>query len=130
MNYNSFQMILGFTLFIFVSLILGGGFFIIKRCGSPFPKLTRELDKKMWMTLGLGSIFFGFYFVFVTLLSKLINSENAQSIFAFLYHYKVQAIYMGLLLFSLATLSIYIARLFIKYLYSKRKGVGKAKNKE
>lgn len=127
MDYSSFQMILALILFIFVSLVLWGGLYIIKRCGNPIPKLIREFDKKMWMTLGLGTVFFGFYFSFIFFLSRLINSENSQNIFSFFYHYKVEAIYIGLLLFTFATSSIYMVRLLIKYLYGKRNGIEKVK---
>ncbi|MBN9376881.1 MAG: hypothetical protein J0H93_00745 [Chlamydiales bacterium] len=84
------------------------------------PRLFLEFDKKMWMTVGLGLFFFGFYFLFIPLLALSLNSQKIQTILSFIRHQPTLSIYIGLLIFILFTLSIYLARLFIKYLYRNR----------
>lgn len=119
MTKDSFQIIFAVLLLIFVLLVCGIGFYIIKRKGNPLPKLFHEFDKKIWMTLGLGIIFFGFYFVLVMGLSWMLSSDRSQKIFSFFRHYTIESIYIGLFIFAFITLSIYLARMLIKYLYSK-----------
>lgn len=121
MQIHSFQIIFLVLLLILVLLLFSIGFMIIKRFGSPFPKLFYEFDKKIWMTLGLGLIFFGLYFFSVTALSWMLNTQTSQIIFSFFRSYTIESIYLGLLIFALITLSIYFARLFIKYLYKNRR---------
>lgn len=94
--------------------------YIFKHWGNPLPRLFLEFDKKMWMTIGLGLLFFGFYFIFIPLLALSLNSQKIQTILSFIRHHPTLSIYMGLLIFILFTLSIYLARLFIKYLYRNR----------
>lgn len=116
-----FHIICALLLFIFIMIVFGAGFYIFKRYGSPFPRLFYEFDKKIWMTLGLGILFFGFYFFFVMILSNTLSSESFQKIFSLFYQYKVESIYIGLFTFSFITLTIYLARIFIKYLYKYNK---------
>lgn len=117
MQIQTYQIIF-FLLFIFLLLtVIGVGCYIIKRCGNPFPKLFFELDKKMWMTVGLGFTFFGFYYVFIKVLSWIIKGENIQKIFTFFHEHTEISIYLGLFIFSFVTLSIYWVRLLIKFLY-------------
>lgn len=130
MQISSFQLLFSLLFLIFLLTILFIGFYIIKRCGSPFPKLFYEFDKKIWMTLGLGLIFFGFYLVLILTLSWILDAESSQQIFSFVYHHKVESIYMGLFIFSFTTLSIYLARLFIKYLYTNRMAKKRGDNDE
>ncbi len=118
---ETFYLICTLLFIIFSGIVLMMGFYIIKRCGSPLPKLFYEFDKKIWMTLGLGIIFFGSYFGLITLLSWLLSSDNAHKMLSFLYRHKVESIYVGLFTFAFLTLSIYLARLLIKFLYSKSK---------
>lgn len=115
-----FQLILLSLFLIFTSIVFAIGFYLIKRNGSPLPRLFHEFDKKMWMTLGLGLIFFGFYFLLVTALSWILNPEKTKKIFLFFYHYKVESIYIGLFVFASIALAIYLTRLFIKFLYTSR----------
>ncbi len=105
----------------FLLIVLTMGFYIIKRCGSPFPKLFYEFDKKIWMTLGLGLIFFGAYLGLIVAFSQFFSSESYRKIFSFFYHHKVEGIYIGLCIFSLMTISIYLVRVLIKYMYSNRR---------
>lgn len=104
-------------LFVFIFLTTLFCYWILKSYGNPLPRLFHEFDKKIWMTFGLGLIFFGFYFFAVTTLAWIIDGESLQKVFAFIYIYKVASIYIGLSTFAFITLTIYLVRLFIKYLY-------------
>lgn len=106
---------------LFLCMIFGIGLLIFRRYGDPFPKLFYEFDKKMWMTVGLGSIFFGFYLLSITLFSWVVNTQQMQTIFAFIYTHTVESVYLALFIFGFTTTSIYLARLLIKYLYSSRR---------
>jgi len=120
MLYHQFQILFSVLFIAFVTLVLAAGFHIIKRCGNPLPKLFYEFDKKIWMTLGLGIIFFGFYFTLISSLSWMLGNQTLRWILSFIYTHKVISIYLGLLIFALFTLSIYLARMLIKYLYKKK----------
>ena len=114
------QKLFVFILLTFILSIFFISVFIFKRWGNPLPRLFLEFDKKMWMTVGLGLFFFGFYFIFIPLLALSLNSQKIQTILSFIRHQPTLSIYIGLLIFILFTLSIYLARLFIKYLYRNR----------
>lgn len=117
--------ILIFSIFVIFAGSIGTiCLYIIKKKGNPLPKLFYEFDKKIWMTCGLGIIFFGSYLIFVGVLAQLLPSDKSKQVVSFFQQYKVESIYTGLLIFSLTTSIIYLARLFIKCLYAK-----KAKNK-
>lgn len=120
MQIYTFQAIFLFLLLLLMLIVLGIGFYIIKHFGSPFPKLFHEFDKKIWMTLGLGITFFGFYFLVIMLLSWSLSNENSTKIFSFLRQYLREFIYLGLSMFACTTLAIYLVRLVIKRLYNKR----------
>ena len=96
----------------FISIVWGIGFYIIRRYGNPLPKLFHEFDKKMWMTLGLGIIFFGFYLGLITVLSLIFKGNRLQKVFFFLYSHKVESIYIGLMIFALVTLSTHSAYVY------------------
>lgn len=119
MSHHSIQIVLFLTLCGFVLFMLFVGFYILKRFGNPFPQLFFEFDKKMWMTLGLGLVFFGFYVVLVTFWAWLF-SNNSYKILTLLYQYKTEAIYVALFLFASISFSIYLVRLLIKRLYNSR----------
>lgn len=74
----------------------------------------------MWMTVGLGIIFFGLYFLVIFFGATLNDSKMRLSIFFLLYKNPVRFVYLGLLTFALASTSIYLARVLIKYLYNKK----------
>lgn len=118
MSSNTIQIALWmfFILFFLGTVIIG--VYIFKRFGSPLPRLFFEFDKKMWMTIGLGITFLGLYFFLIKMLSWLFK-ENSYRAFSILYQYKIEAIYMGLFIFAFLSSSIYLVRIFIKYLYKK-----------
>ncbi len=74
----------------------------------------------MWMTAGLGLLFFGFYTGAVVLGSLVLDSQVRLSIFFLVYKYPVISIYLGLLTFICISIGIYMARMMIKYLYNTR----------
>jgi hypothetical protein len=121
MNQNSIQILFLVIFLVFTSIVCIAGFYIIKRYGRPISRLFHEFDKKMWMTLGLGFLFFGFYLFAVTALAWILSSDHFQRFFTFIYYHKVESIYIGLTIFSFTTLTIYAARLLIKYLYASYK---------
>jgi hypothetical protein len=82
--------------------------------------ILRDFKKKMWMTVGLGALFFGSYLLLVFIASLLINSKTRLDIFFFLHEHAIASIYLGLLIFATISVSIYLVRLWIKYLYNKR----------
>jgi hypothetical protein len=119
MNLDKNQIIaifsISFALLLLATFLIG--YFIFKRYGSPFPKLMKGFDKKMWMTIGLGLFFFGSYITMVFLVSWMTNFPN---IFLYFYNYPSEAIYIGLATFAFVTLTIYLIRLVIKKLYHSR----------
>lgn len=82
--------------------------------------IFKDLKKKMWMTVGLGITFFGAYLLIVCIASSMINSKTRLDLFLILHKHAISFIYLGLLVFALVSVSIYMVRLWIKYLYNKR----------
>lgn len=116
MSITAVQTILwiSFSLLILCTALVG--IYIFKRFGSPLPRLFFEFDKKMWMTLGLGFSFLALYLFFVCSLSCLSN-QYATRIFTFIQTNPTLSIYIGLFIFATLSLSIYLMRILIKYLY-------------
>lgn len=83
---------------------------------SPRP-LFRDFRQKMWMTVGLGVPFFGFYLALVLFGSSLIDSQTGQQLFLLFYKHPTEFIYLGLFIFACLSLSVYFVRMFIKYFY-------------
>lgn len=82
--------------------------------------LFKDFSQKMWMTVGLGVLFFGIYALLVFIGSLVINSKTRLEFFFLLYKHPIDFIYLGLLAFACTSLCIYIARMVIKYLYNTR----------
>ncbi len=82
--------------------------------------LFRDFKEKMWMTVGLGCLFFGLYLILVLSGSALINSEIGLSLFILSYNNPIEFIYLGLFTFAALSLCIYLVRMMIKYLYITR----------
>jgi hypothetical protein len=81
--------------------------------------LFKEFNRKMWMTLSLGLLFFTLYLLTVALGSHLVRQWGTDFFFL-VYRHPVAFIYGGLWLFAFLSLSIYLVRMFIKYLYLTR----------
>jgi len=119
MDYDKTYIIylLDLCFFLFLIMTVGAGYFIFKKFGNPIPNLIKEFDKKMWITIGLGIVFFGAYIALVYLASW---KFKASTIFEYLYQHTSEAIYIGLAIFVFVTLAIYLMRLIIMALYRYR----------
>lgn len=75
--------------------------------------------QKMWMTAGLGVVFFSLYLL-VVLGGSYFKDQSARLDFFFLmYKYPASFIYLGLLIFACITSGIYLVRIVIKYIYNR-----------
>ena len=94
--------------------------FIYKKLsiGWTFQLLLKDFNRKMWMTLGLGISFFGFYIFLVPLIQWLFKG-NEHEIFFLVYQNPVPFIYGGLGFFAFLSLMIYVLRMIIKSIYFK-----------
>ncbi len=112
--------IYSFLLISFI-LIIALAFIAFKRLakGWSLKVLLKDFKRKMWMTTCLGILFFGIYLLFVFAGLYLTNHWESQ-LFFLLYRHPVEFIYGGLWLFAFLSLSIYLARMFIKYLFLTR----------
>jgi hypothetical protein len=86
---------------------------------SPRP-LFKNFREKMWMTIGLGILFFSFYLLIVLFSSSLISPQIGLNLFFLFYSHPTEFIYLGLFIFACMSLSIYLVRMLIKYLYTTR----------
>lgn len=85
-----------------------------------FRHLLNGFSQKMWMTVGLGLTFFGFYFVLIFYGLRLIDSQTKLDLFFTVYKNPVPFIYFGLSIFAMTSLGIYATRMVIKHLYNSR----------
>lgn len=83
--------------------------------------IFRDFNQKIWMTVGLGCSFFGFYLIMVLLGSYLLNGEVKKNLFLLVYKNPTVFIYLGLLVFVCISVIIIFARSLIKYLYNSKK---------
>jgi hypothetical protein len=113
--------------FVYILLLLGVALFCVltvyafKRLsrGWSFKLLFKDFNRKIWMTVGLGALFFGFYLLIVILSAYFVRHWGTDLLFL-VYHHPIPFIYGGLFLFACLSLSIYVARMFIKYFYLTR----------
>lgn len=117
------------SLGIIIGILLGLGLIFIScqqfsriiRTRNCSPRnLLKDFGQKMWMTIGLGILFFGFYILFVLFSSWFIDQQIGIQILVLAYYEPVLFIDGGLFLFALFSLLIYLARMFIKYIYLKQ----------
>lgn len=108
-----------FILGLFLICLLA--FYAFKRLsrGWSFKVLFKDFNRKIWMTLCLGGLFFSFYLLVVGLGVYFVRQWGTDLLFL-VYHHPVQFIYAGLWLFAFISLSIYLARMVIKYFYLTR----------
>lgn len=83
--------------------------------------IFKEFRQKMWMTLGLGIVFFGFYLLLVVFGSYYKDPSSRLNFFFFVYEHPVLFIYLGLFVFALISASIYAVRVVIKHLYNTKR---------
>ncbi len=98
--------------------------YLIKNHKISLRPTFRGFREKIWMTIGLGIVFFGFYFAIVLLSSKLITPATGESFFNLVKNHPIDFIYFGLFIVASITLSIYLVRMVIKYLF-----ITKSKNR-
>src|SRR5437764_747748 len=91
--------------------------YLIKNNKISLQPAFRGFKEKIWMTIGLGIVFFGFYLAIVLLTSKLITPKSGETFFYLVKTHPIEFIYLGLFIFTTATLSIYLVRMVIKYLF-------------
>lgn len=81
-------------------------------------QLLSDFRAKMWMTIGLGLIFFSLYFVVILVSQLLIDKGNGLALMDAARRMPSLFINLGLLLFATLSLLIYLARMIIKYFYT------------
>ena len=106
---------LGFVLFFLFILYIFHRF----SQGWSFQALFKDFNRKIWMTLCLGCLFFIFYLLIVGLSAYFVQQEGTNLLFL-AYHHPVELVYAGLWLFACLSLCIYLARMVIKYFYLTR----------
>jgi|GEM_PF-1775316 len=80
-----------------------------------------NFKQKMWMTIILGVLFFGFYALILFFGSLKLDSKTKLDLFFNVYQNPLNYIYLGLSIFVTLTVSIYLTRMFIIYLYNSKK---------
>lgn len=83
--------------------------------------LFKGFSQKMWMTTGLGIVFFGCYFLLVVLGSYYRDPVWRLNLFHYVYENPVLFIYIGLFVFAFISASIYGVRTIIKHLYNTKR---------
>jgi len=83
--------------------------------------LFKDFKQKIWMTAWLGCLFFGFYLLLIYGSSFLQDPDWRLHFFFTVYKHPIAFIYIGLLIFVAFSISIYLARLGIKFLYNRKK---------
>ena len=73
----------------------------------------------MYMTCSLGGVFLLLYLLFL-LLGAYAGHRFGTALFFLLYRHPVESIYAALFLFASLSLSIYLIRMWVKYLYLTR----------
>ena|SRR3984957_8294150 len=83
--------------------------------------IFKDFKQKIWMTAFLGSVFFGFYLLLIYGGSFLKDPDWRLHLFFTMYKHPTAFIYLGLLTFVMISISIYLARMAIKFLYNRKK---------
>lgn len=107
---------------VFILLMLGLlVWYAYRRVGPRWTvkTLLKDFNRKMWMTLYLGVTFFTFYFMLVTLGASFFRLWGSKLLFLALKD-PTPFIYLGLCVFAILSLSIYLVRMIIKYAYLTR----------
>lgn len=81
--------------------------------------LFKDFKRKMWMTVSLGFVFLSVYFLIVALGAYFVPRWRTD-LFFLVYQNPVPFIYGGLWIFACLSLSIYLARMVVKYFYTTR----------
>lgn len=115
---------------VFLLIIFSLGIFLLKGAMTLTERFTSKkielrsvlngFKQKIWMTLGLGIVFFGFYFLSIYAWSFFIHTTTHPDLFILLYHYPIYFIYLGLLIFASLSTAIYLIRLIIISIYHRK----------
>lgn len=107
-----------YSLSIGCLVLIGGALLVVYRffiSPGSFKRLSKGFKRKMYMTFGLGIVFFGFYAIAIRIGADLASDEKAH-LFRLMRIYPVESVYAGLTLFVLVSVSICLVRTIIKYL--------------
>lgn len=99
-------------------LVMGMAYYAYRRLSKnwSFKYLFKDFKRKMWMTISLGGLFLFLYLLLIGISFYIIKQAKID-LFSLFYHYPIDFIYGGLALFAFISLSIYLARMIIKYVY-------------
>ncbi len=102
-------------------LVMGMAYYAYRRLSKnwSFHHLFKDFNRKIWMTISLGGLFLFLYLLLIGFSLYLVKQAKID-LFSLFYHYPVDFIYGGLALFACISLSIYLARMVIKYVYLTR----------
>lgn len=115
-------MIFIYSIFIMgLLVILGLAFYAFKRLarGWSFKILFKDFNRKLWMTTCLGILFLALYCLLIGWGFLLVHHWKVD-LFSLVYQHPTKFVYGGLWLFALLSLTIYFARMLIKYFYLTR----------
>lgn len=84
-------------------------------------RIFKDFGQKMWMTAGLGLVFFCLFLLTAILGSYFDDPQSRLNLFFLMYEHPTVFIYLGLFTFALTSTSIYLVRLVIKYLYNTKR---------
>jgi len=93
-----------------------------KSLKTAFLSLLKDLDQKIWMTVGLGILFTTLYLTLTYFGSTVFESDQAKLDFFFLlYKHPLEFVYFGLVFFVIISITICLVRSLIKNIYNNRK---------
>lgn len=82
--------------------------------------ICKDFRQKIWMTLGIGIIFFVIYLLIAFGLYMIDSHEYRLKIFFAMYRHPTEFVYLGLFVFAITSATIYCARRYIIYFYKSR----------
>ncbi|HRD56020.1 MAG TPA: hypothetical protein PLC42_06445 [Parachlamydiaceae bacterium] len=85
-----------------------------------FSSLFFNFKQKMWMTIGLGILFFNLYLFLLYMGAFSLTAQDKLSFFFDAYQNPATYAYRGLFFFVVVSVSIYLARMVIISLYNSR----------
>src|SRR5690349_10326793 len=120
-----------FSVICLISIILlaGGAIFYLALLTARY-KMKKQIHpsnmlhgfgQKMWMTAGLGGVFFSGYLAIAAIAFYFQDPQARSRLFTFAYQHPAALIYLGLFAFACFSTTVYLVRLVIKYLYNTRR---------
>lgn len=83
--------------------------------------IFKDIRQKMWMTAGLGLVFFAIYLLVVAAGSYFNDAQFRMRLFFLMYEYPTVFVYVGLLVFATFSTAVYLVRMVIKSIYNSKK---------